>query len=76
VVPEGKIIVDETTDIFTERSLEKHIIGENEKILKQNYEDNTTNESLYEDLQLNIAMEILKGLIAYGNTTKDTKEAI
>jgi len=35
VVPEGKIIVDETTDIFTERSLEKHIIGENEKILKQ-----------------------------------------
>jgi carboxyl-terminal processing protease len=81
IVPEGKIIIDESTEMFTESSLEKHIIGENEKILKQNLlgnkaADNKTTESLYEDLQLNIAMEILKGLIAYGNSTKNTKETL
>jgi carboxyl-terminal processing protease len=76
IVPEGKIIVDEASEMFTESSLEKHIVGENEKILKRNYLDNETKESLYEDLQLNIAMEILKGLIAYGDSTKNTKEKL
>lgn len=68
VVPEGKIVVEETNLTFNERTLEKHIIGENERILKEGTSDNKTKELLYEDLQLNTAMEILKGLIAYGST--------
>jgi carboxyl-terminal processing protease len=70
LVPEGKIVVDESSQSFNERTLEKHIIGENEKILKQQIDsDNKTEELLYNDLQLNTAMEILRGLIVYNGTT-------
>lgn len=76
LVPEGKIVIDETELMFNERALEKHIIGENEKSLKNRDTDNKTKESLYNDLQLNIAMEILKGLIAYGGTKQEVQEKL
>jgi carboxyl-terminal processing protease len=76
MVPEGKIVVDESGQTFNERTLEKHIIGENEKSQQQIFLDNKTKTSLYKDLQLNIAMEILKGLIAYGGSAKSSKEKI
>ncbi|MGA1847353.1 S41 family peptidase [Deferribacter abyssi] len=67
VIPEGKIVIENNHPIIKEKDLENHLT--NDKL-----EDNTTNitenqleDNLNNDLQLRFAMDIMKGLIKYGN---------
>jgi carboxyl-terminal processing protease len=76
IVPEGKVIVDKSSPLFTEKNLEGHLIGENEAAQKLIGKDNQTTDDIYNDLQLNFALDLIKGLISYGSTKATAQQKI
>lgn len=64
-VEAGKIVYEKPEFTIKEKDLEKHLLGESE----QKNLDNTTDDNIkniIDDIQLKTAVDILKGLIIYG----------